>query len=163
MATCEMCGEQGTLRRTKVEGATLELCEDCQEVGEVMDAPSTPTNPRSQRSGTSGNKRSARSRSARHQEPDTDLVEDFDRRVKQARESRGWSVGELAGKLKEKDSVVRRVEAGKLSPDQTLARKLENALGITLYEEVSDVSPQRETDTPSGTTIGDVAEVRERD
>lgn len=160
MATCEMCGEQGTLRKTKVEGAKLKLCDDCQELGEVIEQPGQPQNPRSQQKQTS---RKPRNTSPSRKEPDTELVEDYNMRVKQSRESRDLSVGDLAGKIKEKDSVVRRVESGKLAPDHRLARKLEGALGITLYERVKEVATPEESDDPSGTTIGDVAEVRERD
>lgn len=157
MATCEMCGESGDLKKTKVEGATLDLCEDCQEVGEVVSQPTAQV---------SSSSTSSRSTPSRQRDDDVEeLVEDFNRRVKQARENRGLSVSELAQKVKEKESVIRRVESAKLSPDRKLATKLESALGVTLYEELSTpTGGKADTDEPSGgQTIGDVAEVRERD
>lgn len=163
MATCEMCGASGTLRKTKVEGARLKLCEDCQEVGEVIDSP-TAAGTGSQRSGSGTSASSGtRSRSTSRREPDDELVEDFGSRVKRARESEDLSVGDLASRIKEKDSVIRRIESGKLSPDRGLARKVENALDITLYTEVSEVAAPHEQSSPGSTTIGDVAEVRERE
>jgi putative transcription factor len=91
-------------------------------------------------------------------------VEDYGSRVKRARESQEMSVGDLASRIKEKESVVRRIESGKLSPDQQLAGRFENALDITLYSAVSEVTAPQEQSAPgSETTIGDVAEVRERE
>ncbi len=153
-----MCGGSGPLRKTKVEGARLKLCDDCQDVGEVVE---TPTPDSTATTSSSSTKTRTRSKSSR--EPDTELVEDYGLRVKRARESQSWSVGDLASTIKEKDSVIRRIESGKLSPDQRLARKLENALDITLYEELRELSAPSDESASPDTTIGDVAEVRERD
>lgn len=151
MATCEMCGVNGDLRKTRVEGTTLDLCEDCQDVGEVLDQSTASAS-------TSGPKRSRRS-----DQPVEELVEEFDRRVKQAREARDMSVAGLAQAIKEKDSVIHRVETGKLSPDRKLARKLERALDISLYEEPETTQSRRRTQTETDSqTLGDVADVRER-
>jgi putative transcription factor len=119
-----MCGGSGPLRKTKVEGAKLDLCDDCQDVGDVIETPTPSSSPSTSSSSTT------RSRSSRSREPDKELVGDYGRRVKQAREAQDWSVSDLASTLKEKDSVVRRIESGKLSPDQQLATILENALDI---------------------------------
>ncbi len=156
MGTCEVCGESGDLVNTKVEGTTLKLCDDCQDLGEVVkrptaNTPSTPT------------PRPARKTRSSRDEPDDELVEDYSTRVKQAREQHGKSPKDLAEQIKEKDSVIHRVETGKLSPDRKLARKLESALGISLYEDVSEATGyEQDARSAGGQTLGDVAEVRDR-
>lgn len=153
MATCEICGEPGDLKKTKVEGTTLDLCDDCQDLGEAIGSNQPKTRKKPSKPRSRPNRR----------EPDTNLVEDFGTRVKHARESKELSVTDLATKIKEKDSVIRRVETGKLSPDRKLARKLESALGITLYDTLSGTThPTGETGDTGEQTLGDVAEVRDR-
>ncbi len=147
MATCEMCGQDGALKRTKVEGATLDLCEDCQEFGEVVDrsASSSP---------------STRTSTGTTPTPDEDVLPGYGKRVKQARESRSLSVEELAGELKEKESVVRRVESEKLTPDRTLARKFERELDIDIYGAPPEGGTGSSSSDDGGQTIGDVADVK---
>ncbi len=162
MATCEICGKSGELLKTKVEGTTLELCDDCQDLGEVTETASSSSTSTASTSTSTTTTSSSRSRSQRN-EPGGELVEDFDTRVKQAREQQDLSPQDLADQIKEKESVVHRVETGKLSPDQRLAQKLENALDITLYDNMDEVTGYNtDTDTAGGPTIGDVAEVRDR-
>lgn len=152
MATCEMCGESGDLTRAQVEGATLKLCENCQDVGNPVDteAVSAPS--------------SSSSRPRPRQEESEEVVEDYADQVNQAREDSGLSVADLADELKEKESVVRRVETGKLVPNRKLARKLERALDIGLYEELREGRhQQQESSGEDDATIGDVAQVRKKD
>lgn len=153
MGTCEMCGEQGDVKKTRVEGTVLKLCDDCQEVGEVV------------KSGSSSS-RSSKQSSSKPSLPDDseEIAPDFNERVKAAREAKELSVQDLADAMKEKKSVVQRVEAGKLAPDRSLARKFEKHLGVDLYEEEpSDVAAQVASTTESEQTIGDVAEVTKKD
>lgn len=154
MGTCEMCGGDGPLKKTKVEGTTLKLCEDCQSVGDVVES-STGSVTRS-RSSSSSRSRTNQSGGGK------ELAPDAGKRVKRAREDSGLSVSNLADRLKEKDSVVRRIESGKLTPDRSLARKLERKLDVDLYEEAPEVSQGERTEA-SEATIGDVADVRKQD
>ncbi|MDY6769233.1 MAG: multiprotein bridging factor aMBF1, partial [Candidatus Nanohaloarchaea archaeon] len=146
MATCEMCGDAGDLKKTKVEGTTLKLCEDCQGLGEVVERSTTTRSRTTQRAPST---------------PDEDVLPGYGRKVKQAREQRDLTVEELAGTLKEKESVVRRVESEKLTPDRNLARKFEKELGIDIYGTPPE-EPETSTDDDGGRqTLGDVAEVKE--
>ncbi|MFB6294234.1 MAG: multiprotein bridging factor aMBF1 [Candidatus Nanohaloarchaea archaeon] len=147
MATCEMCGQDGALKRTKVEGATLDLCEDCQEVGEVVDRSTATAS-------------STRTSSPTTSTPDETVLPGYGKRVKQAREARELSVQELADALKEKDSVVRRVESEKLTPDRKLARKFERELDIDIYGTPPEGGTGPSSSDSGGQTIGDVADVK---
>ncbi|MDY6761679.1 MAG: multiprotein-bridging factor 1 family protein [Candidatus Nanohaloarchaea archaeon] len=146
MATCEMCGEAADLKRTRVEDATLDLCEDCREVGEVVDTPSSGS--------------ATASTSSRPSTPDEDVLPGYGNRVKQAREARDLSVQALAEELKEKTSVVRRVESEKLTPDRGLAGKFERALDIEIYGTPPQGNDASSSTDSGGQTIGDVADVR---
>lgn len=92
-----------------------------------------------------------------------DFVEDYNRRVKEAREKLGLTQEELAKKLKEKASVIQKIEAGKIVPDLRLARELERALKIRiLTSSGSEPSAVRIlTDKPS-LTLGDLAKIKRK-
>lgn len=145
MGTCEMCGEAGDLKKTKVEDATLKLCDGCRDVGEVVEQPQTSR---------------TQQRSSSPSAPQEEVLPGYGETIKSARESREMSVADLAEALKEKESVVRRVESGKLTPDRGLARKFERELDVEIYGAPPE-EPETTADSGSGEqTLGDVAEVR---
>lgn len=143
MGTCEMCGESGTLEKTKVEGAKLDLCENCQELGETVEQPRTTK---------TGSRRSQST-------PEEEILSGYGEKVKAARESRDITVKELAEQLKEKESVVKRVESERLTPDQGLARKFESTLDIDIYGTPGETASTTDLDNTAERTIGDVADV----
>lgn len=69
---------------------------------------------------------------------DLEVVENYAYLVRTAREKLGLTAAELAARIKEKESVVKRVESGRLRPTIELARKLERALGVKLLEKTSE-------------------------
>lgn len=149
-----MCGQEGDLKKTKVEGARLDLCEDCREVGEVVESSATSTPATSDRP-----TRTTPPGPTAHRE----LVEGFDRKVKRAREARDLGVQELAQMMKEKTSVVRRVESGRLKPDRDLARKFERQLDVELYSAPPEEPSVSSESDEEEQTLGDVADVKRGD
>jgi putative transcription factor len=61
-----------------------------------------------------------------------ELVEDFDAKIRQAREKLGLSHEDLGKKLNEKVSLLRKIETKKMTPDNLLATKLEHVLKVKL-------------------------------
>lgn len=89
-----------------------------------------------------------------------EVVEDYYRRVREAREALGWNKEILAERVKEKVSVIRRIEAGEMVPTIALARKLEHVLKIKLLEGVPEYTPPPMKSKSSDLTLGDVAEIK---
>ena len=86
-----------------------------------------------------------------------EVVSDYDDRIRGARESEGLTQEELAKQLNEKASLIRKLERGDVLPSDTIQRKLERALGITLTEGTSgDDSEWSGGSATGGTTLGDV-------
>lgn len=163
---CEMCGKDASLKRTKVEGAELKLCDECQAAGEVVETGPGGSSSGSSRSSSSGSS-SGSSSSSRNRKPrdqQESLKPDFDSLVRSARSERDYTKEELANEINEKTSVISRIESGSLKPDQRLAKKLNKALGVELYGGSEDVSHQVRSsdDDSSGATIGDVAEIERK-
>jgi len=67
-----------------------------------------------------------------------ELVENFSDKIRQAREKIGISHEDLGKKLNEKVSQLRKIETGKMKPDNKLATKLERILKIKLIVPASE-------------------------
>ncbi|MDI3550452.1 MAG: putative transcription factor [Methanobacterium sp.] len=152
---CEICGKKviGKPLRTKIDNSIMLTCNDCSKFGKVQRE--TPQTQRRGRAPTS------RRRSYRSQEPTQEVVEDFHKLIREAREKKGWSREELGEKTYEKVSVINRLESGKMIPDLKLARKMEKVLKITLLEKTD----QAQIDDLNAAqlrkaTIGDIARIK---
>jgi len=148
---CEICGKKiiGKPTKTKIESSIMTTCTECAKFGKIQREPPKP-----------GKHRPAK-RAPRFREPTEEVVEDYNKIIRDARERNNWSREELAEKLYEKASVVNRIESGKMVPDIKLARKLERTLNIKLIEKQDGVQGEDIRSVASkGATIGDIARIK---
>ncbi|WP_135661493.1 multiprotein bridging factor aMBF1 [Halorhabdus rudnickae] len=174
MVQCEMCGTETQSPNTiKVEGAELDVCDECTDFGtEVKTGDSASTSTKystgsssSDSSGSSSTTSSGSSggggggsRRDMFDEMD-ELVQDFDQRIRSARESAGLSQSELADQLNEKASLIRKLEHGDHLPSDEVQRKLETELDIDLTEGAGEGDTEWEGGSDVGEyTLGDVVE-----
>ena len=88
-----------------------------------------------------------------------ELATDYDQRIRGAREGTGMSQEDLAKKLNEKASLIRKLEQGSTLPSDDVQQKLERELDIDLT--TGGVAAEGEWEGGSsegGTTLGDVVE-----
>ncbi|BAW31278.1 MAG TPA: multiprotein bridging factor aMBF1 [Methanothermobacter sp.] len=149
---CEICGKKiiGKPIRVKIEGSVMDVCNDCSKFGKIQKQPEKP-------------RKAPRRRVARTIEPVYEVLEDYNRIIREAREKRGWSREDLAKKINEKVSVIHRIESGRMEPDIKLAKKLEKTLKIRILEKFEEEeTPELRMGSFKGATIGDVARIRKR-
>ena len=174
MVQCEMCGtETSSPNLVKIEGAELEVCDSCTEFGTEVQTEETSTtstkystSSSSGSSGTTGG--STRSASATSDGPSPgsemfddidDIAQDYDDRIRSAREAAGLSQEELAKQLNEKASLIRKLEHGDMLPSDDVQRELEGALDIDLSAGGEAEETEWEGGASSGEyTLGDVVE-----
>jgi len=91
-----------------------------------------------------------------------ELVDNFGAKVRQAREKMGLSHEDLGKKISEKVSVLRKIESGKMAPDNLVVEKLQHALRLKLLVPVSEpkVPPKALASKPAISTLGDIAQVK---
>jgi len=143
LAVCEMCGrESGKLIRVKIENAIMMVGQECARFGKPVDLPAAASRsvPKGRKIVPGPVSRSRAISSSVKETPDAldsigELAADFPKRIMKARNSLGLKQEELAARLNEKKSVIRDLEAGTLVPTDSLIRKLEKQLKITLIEE----------------------------
>jgi len=155
---CEICGREfgGKGFRIVVEGAELKVCPNCKKFG------SSPNVKRKvPHSGGDGPLSGLLSRPKpsgprRPKESNLELVEDYNKLVKDKRESKGLSQAELGKQINEKESLIHRIETKHMRPSTKVARKLEKALDIKLLEFIEGIDVESKRSLNQGLTIGDI-------
>ncbi|WP_121823487.1 multiprotein bridging factor aMBF1 [Halostella salina] len=174
MVQCEMCGaETSSPKKVKVEGAELDVCSDCADFGTEVKTQSTSgdtstkystssdgSSSSSSASGgtstTSSTGGGSRSRSDMFDDMD-ELAQDYDDRIRNAREDRGLSQADLANELNEKASLIRKLERGETLPSDDVQAALEGHLDIDLSGSGGGEDTEWEGGSSTGEyTLGDV-------
>jgi putative transcription factor len=149
---CEICGSEirGEPAAVEVDKAALYVCPRCAAIygkraprqqGRQVPPAATPR--------------------PRREPASVEIVENFGEVVRAARESLGLSREALAAMLGVKESVLRRIEAGQLQPDVSLARKLERVLRVRLLVREHEGGQPGSGAVRRELTLGEVAEIRE--
>lgn len=182
MAQCEMCGAETPSPRTvEVEGAELDVCDDCADFGtEVRQEPSPSTstkystgdsgsgsNAGRSGSGTAGDGTASSGGSggggdggSSRPDPfdDDTLAQDYDQRIREAREATGSNQADFAQEINEKASLIRKLERGEMLPSDSVQTKLERELDIDLTEEAGGDTEWEGGASTGSYTLGDVVE-----
>jgi putative transcription factor len=157
---CEVCGQEirGEPRRRVIEGAKMVVCGRCTHYGSEDWSPISSNKPRRR------NRRSVtRRKSEVEQAEELELVVDYGKIIKTARQNAKMSVEDLARKIQEKESVIKKLEKEEFNPNPSLARKLKRVLGIEIMEKVENSSGPI-LSRPLGTrTLGDLIRFKEVD
>lgn len=151
---CEMCGSEGELFRTSIEDAILHVCNQCSKYGQVLG----PI-----RALESKKKTQTKMVKPLHQKETIFIIaSDYASKIKEKREQLGLTQEEFAKKIRERESLLSKLEIGAIEPSIKLARKLEGFLGIKLVEEYKESVKAVPTKKGKGFTIGDIVKVKKR-
>ncbi len=161
---CEVCGRRimGPPFKAKIEGANMLACGECAKLGSIVwEARTEPRLKKVVR------RMAAPVLPPRKQPPlsvsdSFELVDGLSGKVRMAREKAGLSHQELGKRISEKVSVLRKIESGKMTPDNLLTEKLEHALRLKLLVPVSEpkVPAKALASRPASPTLGDILKVR---
>jgi putative transcription factor len=140
---CEVCGRKiyGKSYRVMIEGAKLTVCGKCAKLGTIILDETKPKTPIPSAK-ASTRRLTLKTKSKKPPQVDVEsgleLAEDFDAKIRHARQKLGLSHKDLGRKISEKVSVLKKIETGKMTPDNRLATKLEHILKIKLLVQVSE-------------------------
>ncbi|MFH1473396.1 MAG: multiprotein bridging factor aMBF1 [Candidatus Aenigmatarchaeota archaeon] len=141
MVECVLCGSKAT-RKAKVEGSVLDVCDECVKFGKEI--PKIEI-------------RKKEMKTTQIEEMEQELVKDFHKIIRKSREKKKLTQDDLAKKLKEKASVIKRIEEG-WKPSMKLIKKLERFFEIKLREKLEESVLDKRTGSRN-LTIGDIVEV----
>ena len=167
---CDICGQEiiGQAFKVSVEGAKMLVCNRCQTLGKPYKEdyvaprhPHLPASPPLSMRTTSHLPVHRNTAQLPRELDELDLADDLAHRVRKHRTKLGISQEELARRVKEKLSVIQKIETGKIAPDTRLCRALEHELKVKL------LVPHKEDELPKGTapasvTLGDIIQVKDK-
>ncbi len=132
MTSCEICGIQiiDNPIRVYVEGNVLRVCRACSKRGK----PSNELQKNQIRVSAKPKKIAMPNKIPFHDS--TILVDNFSEVIRKSRMKQGLTHEQLGLIIKERASLLRKIESGSLKPDDELAKKLERYFRINLYTEV---------------------------
>lgn len=147
-----------------IEGAKLTVCGECSKHGKIIYEEAKPKTDLLKPKPIFSNipsKKPAETTWDITQE----LVEDFGAKIRYAREKLGLSHEELGKKLNEKVSVIKKIETGKVKPDNVLIAKLEHTLKIKLLAPLNEEKIPTKIPKPINRelTLGDLIQLDRKD
>lgn len=167
---CEVCGRKiyGKPRRVIIEGAKLTVCSECAKLGKILWEETEPETPIA-KLGKTAKSIPLKTPSKKPQQIVVDttleLTEHFDAKIRQAREKLGFSHEELGKKIAEKASVLKKIETGKMTPNNVLVAKLEHSLKIKLLVPATEEKIPQKIPKPTSRelTLGDLIKLNKKD
>jgi len=147
-----------------IEGAKLTVCSHCSKHGKIIweeEKPKTTT-PKT-RTAVPPLRIQSKKSSTPAVDTTQELVENFHAKIRQAREKLGISHEELGKKINEKVSVLRKIETGKMTPDNMLVTKLEHKLKIKLLVPASEEKIKVPKPSSRELTLGDLININKKD
>lgn len=141
---CEVCGRKihGKPVKAIIEGAKLTVCGECSKHGTIVWEATKPTFIPKTKTAPAMQSKSVKTQGIEKvqttMESALELVDDYDVRVRHAREKMGLTHEDLGKRINEKVSVLKKVETRKIKPDDKLAAKLEHVLRIKLRTPASE-------------------------
>jgi putative transcription factor len=166
--SCEICGEEifGKPAKVIVEGAILEVCGKCAHLGKPYRGPQSvkrsqqPSRPRTAVVTTHEERRRPISLPRTYEE--FDVVAGFGQKIRAAREHSGMTQADLAAKVKEKLSIIQKVELEKMVPNTNLCLALEHVLRMKLLTPRVEIPTGAVIAKTAEPTLGDVVKVKRK-
>jgi len=147
-----------------IEGAKLDVCGKCSQLGEIYkEERRPPTALRGLKNRPALPRQKPSTASLPKEAVEYEVPENYDQLVRKGREKLGMSQTDLANQVKERLSIIRKVELGKMIPDFKLARSLEHVLKVKLLVPHSEPIEAKMTGTKaSDLTLGDVVQFKRK-
>jgi putative transcription factor len=142
MPECELCGGERATAKAMVEGAVVSVCEHCLSFGKQVYEP-----------------RPMKKRKRKTTIEDIQIDPDYAQKIRKAREEMGIKREDFAKKVNIKESVLERIEKGKMLPNVKNLVKLEKVLGIRLTAPEQTAPSLKATSSPA-LTLGDVVKIK---
>ena len=157
---CEICGAEiaGLPQRIVIDRSTLDVCKSCAHFGK----PEDKWTPVPRKMVPVERAFIVKRPPLRDQFKDlVELVPEFGRKIRNAREALGMSPEQLGLRIKEKATLLKKIEREDISPEDEVRKKLEKELKIKLTDQASE-SRVKAGSAGRGLTLGDIASIKRK-
>ena len=163
---CELCGSEGGYITTiEVDGVKLAACSKCAKFGKPIVRKKAPQSPKIERKTPIPQKKPPQRKVIRPEKEffqDRILIEDYGEIIRNARTERGIGRAEFAAMIKEKETLIARIESEKIVPTDRIVDKIERELNIELRTEVIPEVSALEDVISQTSTIGSIAKIKRK-
>lgn len=163
---CEVCGREilGQPHRRIIEGAKLTVCSRCSSFGASDWSPNKPNIKNTERSSVlTRSDRGVPSRPPRRDAVEvleqTTFVDNYGSLIRKSRQKLGLTEKDLAMKMQEKESVIKKLEKEELTPDTKLVQKIRQILGVNILEQTESPKVHILTKPTNARTLGDLIKI----
>jgi putative transcription factor len=159
---CEVCGREirGPPNYRIIEGGKLTVCSQCSKFSDQEWDPKMPLARK-----TPTRRRSAQPKPRRRSDIETaeslELVEGYGMIIKKARQKKGMNIEDFAKKIKEKESVIKKLEKENMNPPLNLVNKIQRELHINILEEAETGSTKILSRPMGPRTLGDLIKIKD--
>jgi putative transcription factor len=157
---CEVCGREifGSPNYRVIEGGKLTVCGQCAQFStQEWD----PTRPQARKTPTRRRSAQPRRRSDIDTAESMELVEGYGMLIKKARQKKGLSIEDFSKQIREKESVVKKLEKENMNPPMNLVKKVQNSLGVMILEEGAAKSGSVLSRPMGPRTLGDLIKIKD--
>lgn len=164
---CEVCGRKIHTDpvRAEIEGAKLTVCIECSKYGRIITREEVAIASKMGAKIAPVPVHLPKKKIEARVELTQEMVENYPHKIRQAREKLGLSHEDLGKKINEKASVLRKLETGKMSPNNMLVTKLEHVLKIKLLAPIAEEKAPQSQVPKTGNrelTLGDLMQFNKR-
>ena len=127
MTECEVCGAEikGAAQYVVIGDSKLRVCKACAHYGTVV------VENKNVRAGPVAHaKANSRLYEQMNHDLEVEVEEDYGRKLKEAREKAGLKQTELANRINEKQSLLRKIENEEIVPSDEVMRKIKRVLNL---------------------------------
>ena len=143
---CEICGKEAKLFRILIEGTEMMVCKECSQHGKIL--------PHKKKVEKSKIKKVIPYSRDIFKEMNKDLIPNWGKEIKRARERKRMTREELGAKVGEKTTTIAKIENEELRPRDETVKKLEKVLEIKLFQEIGNAIIKPKKTKPL--TLGDL-------
>ncbi|MHA2123498.1 MAG: multiprotein bridging factor aMBF1 [Promethearchaeota archaeon] len=165
---CPVCGGiiWGKGQKVLLEGAKITVCDNCAQHGTKITRPTTVY--RAKKVYQKRPQSTTRKHIVKPERiEELEIVSDYAKKIRNARNNRGLNQDQFAQKLNEKPSLLRRIEAGKVEPTIKLSKKIEKIYDIKLLKSTDEIEfnskDQKFMKKSTGASLGDIAFVKRKE
>ena len=159
---CEICGAE--IREKPlcitIDSSELQVCQKCAPYGKPVDK-RTPVSRKVSPVVRTVTRTEKRPKKDFFDILKDELLENYVQIIRNAREAKGWSQEDLAENIKEKASLIKKIERSEIVPEDSVRKKLEYTLNIKLTERV-DATGQEVSHLKKDTTLGDIVTIKRK-
>lgn len=151
MPECEICGKKtDELYTVEIERAILQVCKKCSKTGRFIAKVKEKPKPREI--------------IVTNEQPQEELIDNYDKLISKKRKEMNLTQEELAKKINEQLTTIKKIENAQLHPTEKTAKKLEKLFNIKLYQIIKRQSIE-EIEKPKqqqALTLADVVKIKKK-